>query len=227
MQDHIKIAAMEVTPDNELVNLKCELVEQYPDRSQTINDQTDYVILLFLKSMSRRSPTVHLEKYIDEIAVDERYRSFFTPIPPMDELSDISDDGLSNGEYFPPVTPPQEPITPEQRVMNRRSGQYTLEPPVDALSSQEPVSPQEALPQSIPVLPLVDISQSSSSKKKKGPRIPADDVLTVLRHYSTTYRKYQGNLHDLEKKSLESLEKRVMADIEVMIDYLRLYGMDD
>ncbi|KAG0371813.1 hypothetical protein BGX24_001145 [Mortierella sp. AD032] len=48
MQDYLKMAAMEITPDDEFFNLKRELAELYPDRCQSINGQTVYGILLFL-----------------------------------------------------------------------------------------------------------------------------------------------------------------------------------
>jgi hypothetical protein len=208
MQEYLKDAPKETTPDAELVQLRNELAELCPDRWQNIGEQTDYGILVFLRSMSRRGPTVYHDKFIDEIAANEKFMSFFALPDPVggaeaaDGEEGVDDDDLSDDEYLPPPTVPQEPSPTEQRTMNRRSGQYTSAFPPEEPSSQEPISSQEAPPQPTPATPTIapledTLSPSSAKTKKKDsslktpavPRIPADDMLTELRHYGTTHRK--------------------------------------
>ncbi|KAG0273413.1 hypothetical protein BGZ97_010714, partial [Linnemannia gamsii] len=66
-------------------------------------------MLAFLKSISRRGPTIHVDKYIDEIAALPKYKPFIRPMPDPSDQEDDSNNDLSDHEYQPPLPYPSAP----------------------------------------------------------------------------------------------------------------------
>ncbi|KAF9108842.1 hypothetical protein BGX30_008594, partial [Mortierella sp. GBA39] len=217
MQEALKCPVEDV-PDLEMTKLREELAELFPDHSATIGQQRDYGVLVFLKSVTRKGPTIHLGKFIKLVADDDKYKPFFHPEHPPGNLVQEGSDA-SDAEYFPTPSVPQERV-PWQRIMVRRSGHYTMDVPTEEPLSQECVSSQEAITSQEKSLPQTDIppqvassSQSSTSTTAKT-TIPADDMMSLLGHYGTTYRNQHKALEDKEAMHLRALEIRVLQDIE-------------
>ncbi|KAG0287988.1 hypothetical protein BGZ96_008173 [Linnemannia gamsii] len=223
MQETLKNAAKH-QPDVELERLKGELAQIYPERVRSLGKQNDYGVLAFLKSMSRRGPTIYLDRFIDIVAADPLYKDHFLPNydPAMavghDSCSDYSED---DDDYQASETVPQED-TPSQRTVSRRSGQYAVVIPEDLPSSQEVlseeiVSSQERASQEGDV--QVRNESSSEEFNREGPR----SVLTkVSRHYFTLREKEWDSLSCMNQAILSRMEKRVRQDLEIMADIIKL-----
>lgn len=135
MQEALKCTLQDV-PDREMAMLREKLAEMFPDRVATINTQHDYGVLVFLKSVKRRGPTIHIDKFIDQVAGEDKYKPFFLPEhSPSNLLPEESD--ASDEEYLPTPSALQERI-PWQRIMVRRSGHHIMAVPAEGPSSPEP-----------------------------------------------------------------------------------------
>jgi hypothetical protein len=166
MQETLKNAAKS-EPDVELERLNGELAQIYLDRVRSLGKQNDYGVLAFLKTMSRKGPTIYIDKFIDIVAADSMYKGHFLPnyVPAMavgyDSCSDYSED---DDEYQPAETAQQEDA-PSQRTMSRRSGQYTVVIPEELPSSQEVSLSQEVPSEGV-------VSSQEEDDKVRGMKVP-------------------------------------------------------
>jgi hypothetical protein len=243
MSDALKLTAKEKQDKNEIDKLREELAEVYPDRIDLIGKQDDYAVLVFLKSLKRRGPTVQMDKFISAVATEDRYKHLFLPEDErLNVVQDESDD--SDPEYLPPpstVAPCLQEQVPWERIMYRRSGPQSMAVPLDDPSSPEPVSSQEipsqeTPPQDIPLQetppqethPAADLTDKSGLYKKKKllpPPIPADYMMKELHEYSKTYRNHHCHLQEKEALYLTSLEERVVQNIDLMLDFLKRFAI--
>jgi hypothetical protein len=213
MRESLKTAAIAANeaPDIELAELRVELVQVYPDLAPSIASQNDFGMLAFLKSMSRRGPTVHVDKFIDEIAALPKYKPFILPGPDPDDQEEDSNDDLSDYEYQPPLPRPpstavQEEVPPPLRTMNRRSGQYEMELPNDTPSSQDATSSQEVVP---PEEATTTAGEVENTRKT---------MTTMLRHYCKEYDRNYKTLDDREKATVDRLEQTILLNLDIISD---------
>ncbi|KAF9539488.1 hypothetical protein EC957_005369 [Mortierella hygrophila] len=219
MREALKTAAIAANdaPDIELAELRVELVQVYPDLAPSIASQADFGMLAFLKSMSRRGPTVHVEKFIDDIAALPKYKSFILPMPDPNDQEDYSNDDLSDYEYQPPLPRPpsaalQDEVPPSLCIMSRRFGQYKIDLPADAPSSQDATSSQDVTSSQ----EVVSLQEATATAGEVGN--VRKTMTTMLGHYCKEYDKYYTTLDDREKATVDRLEQPILLNLDIISD---------
>jgi hypothetical protein len=198
MKDSLKSTAKVASeaPDFKLLQLNAQLMQLYPNLGSNIESQADFGMLAYLKSMTRRGLTIHVDKYLDELALLPKYKPFILPKPDSVEIYDSDEDDCLSGDdswYYPPParillspTPPVSPeVRPTKRIMTRRTGPHHVDLPSDAPSSEESPSSQDATTSQEPAL-----SQEFASPRRVVKEVvESDGPSQALERWVTKYNK--------------------------------------
>ncbi|KAG0294231.1 hypothetical protein BGZ96_001534 [Linnemannia gamsii] len=127
--------------DFELLQLKAQLIQLYLDLGSNIESQTDFGMFAYL-------PTIHVNKYLDELALLPKHKPLFLPKPDPVEIYDSDENSYLSGDdfwYYPPPTrvplsptPPASPeFPPTKRIMTRRTYPHHVDALSNATSSED------------------------------------------------------------------------------------------
>ncbi|KAI7816397.1 hypothetical protein BC939DRAFT_482053 [Gamsiella multidivaricata] len=188
--------------DQELEDLKQELIALYPDRAKAIECQKDFGVLAYFRCCAGKGPTSQLMDSFrlagSVVVVDE---------------NEVDDDDPLDLNYSSSSCDDREPVV-SKRTLEPRSGVHQLNLPPDQVSSQESIASMEE-----PLWSVLDGMHQSATMLQKMLCLRraaqyTDDAPAFTRKVAVTTREYLDMLTDM--LSLEGeIEGIVISDNEV------------